>query len=258
MGNKNTINNNDENEGYDFEVINNFLKKAILCTCKIILESKSGMGFFCKMLLGRNKELVKLLFTSYQILTEDILLSSNDIIIEYNNNNIILSKKHRKIYYNATLDYSCIEILDDDHISNFYYIDEPNLEKDFNPNCYLDQFIITFGLLNSSKIGLYNGLIKSIDNKTFIYKSSAFPGCSGGVILNPNSDCIVGLHLLKTENIEKNENDLNSNVGIFMWNIIDDINNKINSTITKEMMINEEDDIIDKIIIECSKEVVEQ
>ena len=62
------------------------------------------------MILGQNKELVKLLFTSYHILTEDILLSSNDIIIEYNNNNKVLSKKDRKIYYNPILDYSCIEI----------------------------------------------------------------------------------------------------------------------------------------------------
>ena len=49
-----------------------------------------------------------------------------------------------------------------------------------------------------------------------MYKSSAFPGYSGGVILNPNSNRIVGMHISNNENLDKNDNDLNSSVGIFM------------------------------------------
>ena len=69
---------------------------------------------------------------------------------------------------------------------------------------------------------IYNGIIKSTKDKIFKYASNAFHGNYGGIIINPNSNSIIGIHI----NINKKEyKNIYLNNGIYIKYIIDDINN---------------------------------
>ena len=114
------------------EEITDFSSKALLCTCKIILENEYCSGFFCRIPFGDKKELVNALFTCHHVLTQKILSSTEHIILQINKKEKKLSLKNRRIYSNPQLDYSCIEILNEDDIEDFYSIDDGNLKKIFS------------------------------------------------------------------------------------------------------------------------------
>ena len=213
------------------EITKDFLIKASSCICKIKLNSGYGIGFFCKIPLTQKKELLNALIISYHLLNKENLLSSNDIIIEIDKKEIKLSKKNRRIYYNSELDYSCIEILKKDKIKDFYTIDESNLTKNYNDKFYINNLIIIISIMKNERIGIYNGIIKSTKNTKFIYESNIFHGNYGGIILNPNSNSIIGMHFEEKKNENKN---IYLNIGNYMKYIIDDINNNISNSKKKE------------------------
>lgn len=134
--------------------------------------------------LGKKKDLVNDLFTCNHILTKEILLSSKDIILEIENNKtIIIPKKHRIIFINSELDYTFIEILDENNLEDFYSIDDGNLKCNFSPDTYINKLVIIFAIMKNKRTGLSNWLIKSIKEKLFIYTCNIYPGSSGGVIV---------------------------------------------------------------------------
>ena len=74
MGNKGSNNNNNNNnekllfdncnndpneDALDLEKLQIFLNKAITCTCKIKLNLRYGIGFFCKLPLVKKKQFKK-------------------------------------------------------------------------------------------------------------------------------------------------------------------------------------------------------
>ena len=65
------------------------------------------------MIVGKI-ELINVLITCNHVLSSKILLSSENIKIEINKKEKVISKKGRRIFTNDKLDYTCIEILDDD------------------------------------------------------------------------------------------------------------------------------------------------
>ena len=210
----------DEKGTFDLESIQEFSNKARLCTCKIITDTQHGSGFFCRIPLGDKKELVNVLFTCHHVLTKEILLLSKNIKLEIDKKEKILPIKNRRIYSNPEMDYSCIEILDEDDIEDFYSIDDASLKKKFNPEeDYKGKLFIIFAIMKNNKTGLSNGVIKSIKKNEFLYTCNTYPGCSGGVIVKQNTNCVVGMHRGELK-ISKN-----TNIGILIRNIIDDINN---------------------------------
>ena len=48
--------------------------------------------------------------------------------------------------------------------------------------------------MKNKRSGLSNGLIKIIKNDKFIYTCNTYPGSSGGVIVNQNTNCVIGIH----------------------------------------------------------------
>ena len=155
----------DEKGTIDLESITEFADKAKSCICKIILDSGYGSGFFCRIPLGKKKELVNFLFTCEHVLSKDSLCSSNYIILEVGNKNEKkLSIKNRRIFSSQELDYSCIEILDEDNIEDFYSIDDGNLKTNFSGDIYKNKHVIIFAIMKNKRTGLSNGLIKIIKN----------------------------------------------------------------------------------------------
>ena len=240
----------DEKGTLDIEMITEFSSKALICTCKIILENGYGSGFFCRIPLGDKKELVNFLFTCHHVLTQKILASSEYIILQIKKKEIKLPIKNRRIYSNPELDYSCIEILDKDDIEDFYSIDDSSLKKNFSSEYYLDKLVIIFAIMKNKRPGLSNGLIKSVKNGQFIYTCNTYPGSSGGVIVNQNTNCIIGMH--RGECKEANKKKKNLNIGIFMRSVIDDINSN-NSNLEKYIENNKDNEKNENINVENNK-----
>ena len=211
MGNKGSNSNNEllfenrnidpKEDGLDLEKINIFLNKAITCTCKIKLNLRYGIGFFCKLPWGKKNTFKNVLIACHHVLTREDLSSSKDIILEIDKTEIKISKNNRNIYYNPELDYSCIEILNTDNIENFYNIDEFNLRKKLNEKYYINKFIIVISLMKNERPGIFTGIIKSINDKKFIYENNTSLGNCGGIIINPSSNRIIVMHIGENNNI---------------------------------------------------------
>jgi len=152
-----------------------------------------------------------------------LVYSNNTIKIKVNNEIKNLSLKHRKKWSNKTLDYSCIEIMNEDEIDDFYQLDDILLKKSYKNELYLEEVkkhILIFSIMKNGKRGHSNRLIKGIDktNNYFYHNCNTDPGSSGGVIVNKNNNCVIGIHI----GAIKNYNEI-LNFGLFMHNIIEDI-----------------------------------
>ena len=186
-------------------LLDNYLGKYDLqlksnCICKI-KGSEYGLGIFCKIPIDKI-----VLLTSYKVLNEKYLLATKDIIIKLNSRIKIMNKKDRRIWCNAKLNYTCIEILEEDYIQDFYYLDE-NLINDNLENYYKNNFIILISLFENKKIGISNGLIINSKMDNLIYSDDSFQKFSEGFIINQQNNCIIGIHKEKyIISKEKNEN----------------------------------------------------
>ena len=224
----------------DDEIMLDLIEKARNATCKIdINEEVYGSGFFCKIPYTSNENnLLNVLLTCEHVLNKELVFSDKDININVNGEEKIIDlKTKRKKWSNKILDYSCIEILEDDNIDSFYQIDDIIFEKNYSKDVYLKKNknnIIIFAIMNNKKRGHSDGVIKKIDDYDehyFIHNCNTYPGCTGGVIVNKIKN-VVGMH--KGEFTGENGNIIN-NIGIFIKDIIEDI---------KQNEYNNDDDII--------------
>ena len=230
------LENSDDKGTIDDEAMFQYISKARNATCQILLENNSyGSGFFCKIPYTNNKNLLlNVLITCEHVLNYNIIFSDKNIRININNNIKTLSLKNRKKWSNKEMDYSCIEILDEDNIDDFYQLDDIILKKNYNNNLYIEEdkkYLILFAIMKNRKRGHSIGLIKKIDNFYFIHNCNSYEGCSGGVIVNRNNNCVIGIHQGGVE-IKKNKKSA-VNTGIFIYNIINDIINSNNNKLKK-------------------------
>ena len=89
--------------------------------------------------------------------------------------------------------------------------------------------------MENKKLCLSVGLILNIKEDNFIYKHNESSKFSRDIIiLNHLNNSIIGIH--KEMYKEKNKIKINGvlNIGIFMKNIVDDINNNLSSLIEKK------------------------
>lgn len=209
---------------YD-EEITNFITKAKSSTCKIILNQKKyGSGFFCKIpFTSNNNSYVNVLFTCEHVLSKELIFSDGEITILIDNKiKIITLKKTRKKWSDDKLDYSCIEIKEEDNIDNDYYqLDERILKSNYLDSDLKDDNIIIFSIMETEKRGHSSGIIKKIQNFYFFHDCNTYPGCSGGVIVNKKNNCVIGMHIGAYET-PKRKNKI-TNLGVFIKDIIDNI-----------------------------------
>ena len=185
---------------YDEDILQ-FMEKAKNSTCIIINEEGYGSGFFCRIPYTEDgNSYLNALLTCQHVLQKEIV-SSNDKdikIIINNEDKIITLKKTRKKWYNEILDYSCIEIKEEDNIDNdFYQIDDLMLEKEYDKEKFLKgnySNIIIFAIMIGQKRGHDSGNISSIGKGYFIHDCNTYPGCSGGVIVNKIKNSVIGMH----------------------------------------------------------------
>ena len=215
--------------------LSSLIQRGNYFSCKIILDKLNyGSGFFAKILSqSRNSKIIKVLFTCYHVLTEEFLNSHNVINLEFNNDekrNILLNK-NRLIWLNKYLDYTCIEILDEDNISEFLNIDFEIYEENYNTNLENEEvLLLAFNKdendENSKQSCEFGILHYDKDIEAFLSSYNSTHGASGGVVLLKRGYKLIGMHKGAYKDIENNKN---LNVIIPLNIILKDLNSNENS-----------------------------
>lgn len=123
----------------DDDAMIQYIEKARYATCQILLKNEGyGSGFFCRIPYTKNNNLLlNVLLTCEHVLTQEKILSDNEIKIKVYDEDKIIPLKNRKIWYNKEIDYFCIEILEEDDIKDFYNLDDIILRKDYSNEIYI-------------------------------------------------------------------------------------------------------------------------
>ena len=193
------------------------------CICKIKIEISSnqsymGTGFFCKL----KKNNIKLLLTNNHIIDNSFFSSNKHLQIEIDNVVTIIDLSiPRYKYTNIEFDFTIIEILQVDNISNFLSIDE-----DLIVNNYQNEQIFSLHYPRGNDLYFSSGKIIEINNYYLIYSISTDFGSSGCPIILINENIVIGIHLgydtenefnegLSIEKIIKESNVINESFGNF-------------------------------------------
>jgi V8-like Glu-specific endopeptidase len=166
---------------------------------------------------------MKVLFTNNHVLNENTIKPNSIIEIQQNNNKYkIKITEDRFSSTNEDLDYTCIQIFDNEPYNNYLIIDnEIN-----NDNAYEkykdDKFIIIQYIRNEDYPSVDDGEIKKINNnKEIYYNISTLPGSSGSPIINLSRNLnVIGIHC---GNVKKEQFKDLCNRGIYFQQILNDI-----------------------------------
>ena len=212
-------------------------EKAI---CKIKFQNKKnkcfetcfGSGFFVNL----NQEgfpFTNCLITNNHVLDEQKISINKDIDIFYKNKlkKIKISSKRRR-YTNKELDYTCIEIFEEDGIDNFFDIDQRILEND--PKLYIGENIYSLHYPQGGELSFSMGVIETISKTKIGHNCSTESGSSGSPIISQYNSSVVGLHYGSSRKYKYN-------VSITISSIINDIKMKINNYIIAEIEIKKDD-----------------
>ena len=236
---------NEENEIFNFYS----LKKAMdsgteKCVCKIIREFKtnnetkfiSGTGFFCEIPFSD----IKVIFTNNHILDQEFLDNEKKLtyIIDIEKKEVekeINLELKRIKYTNSELDFTIIEILKEDKITNFLEID-----KYFNSRDYKDEHVFSVQFPLSQNLKISPGKIIDKKDQFFLYTLGTNKGSSGSPIILINNSKVIGLH-----KAGHNKDKIKINLGIPMKLIIKKIYQKVN---VKAKLLNEINKSFNKVI----------
>ena len=198
-----------------------YLQKAKNAVCEIcVSENKFGSGFFCKIPYTQNNNLLlPVLITNNHVLSKDSL--ENDIKIKINGETKFISLKGRKKWSDEEMDFTCIEIKEEeDNIYTFYNLDDKVLDKNYSNDYYLNHNVLIFAInKNDKQLGFSNGVIKKNQDSFFAYTCNTYPGCSGGCIVNQSNNNVIGIHRGEIET----GNEKAINTAIYINNVINRI-----------------------------------
>ena len=186
--------------------------------CKLI--TGSGTGFFCKFEV--NGRIMKGLFTNNHVLKEDLIKENS--IIQLRHNDAIKEIKitsNRFKCTNKKLDYTCIQIFNNEDYKNFFEIDD-NINCQ-NPNVqYGNKLGVVYQFPNNQDLSCGEGLIEGIKNANntniIIHKITTDFGSSGSPIFLSNNLKVIGIHSKRKGKYR--------NLGIYFKNILCDIEKK--------------------------------
>ena len=179
------------------KIIENQREKSI---CKIVKNDKAiGTGFLCYV---EELKKIKTLITAFHVLGEKELIIGNEIQITFNDDydDIIILKIEgpRYIYASKKEDITIIEILDNDNLQNYNFLE-------IEENIY-DNYIDFYDEYNNKRIYILHypegklanfsdNIIIDIDNDNNIYHfCSTDGGSSGAPILNLDTLKVIGVH----------------------------------------------------------------
>ena len=166
--------------------------------CKININNKHGSGFFLEIENNLNIPFKRALFTNNHVISQKLINDKVNIRLNYTNNKKESISKYldleeielfslefynnksdlnlkRKIFTDEFLDYTCIEILENDNIINnisFFNSNINQLEEDKE-----DIFILHYP--SKEELSYSLGQIKKVDNHVIFHSASTERGSSG-------------------------------------------------------------------------------
>ena len=184
--------------------------------CKLITDKgeQIGTGFFCQTIIKNNT--IKFLFTCNHVLDESKIQIGSTIQLKHKDTikNIEITK-NRFVCTNDDLDYTCIEIFDNENFDNYFTID-PDINC-YNPfEQYKDDLIGILQCPGNEDVSVAEGKIKDIkNNSTIIHSVSTDGGSSGSPIILSNRNLnIIGIHQGKYKD---------NNKGVYFKNVLEDL-----------------------------------
>ena len=209
------------------------LEKAM---CKIKLQRKKNgkleIGFGSACFIHLDKEdipLKKFLLTNNHVLNEKRIKGDKELDILYNGKIKKINLSKRKRYTDKELDYTCIEIFDEDNIEQFYYIDPRVFKND--PSFSFGEDIFVLHYPKGGDLSFSLGKIKGVENPKIYHNCSTEDGSSGSPIVSRFNLSIIGLHYGA-------KSGYNCAIGISF--ILNDIKMKCNNFIIAEFEIDKE------------------
>ena len=192
---------------------------------KIETIGQKGTGFFFKQNIPTIKYNNKyFLMTNNHVLNKDFFNNNTHLVIRYKTKEKIIPLNNRIKYTNKLLDFTIIEILPTDNFFSeikFFFTIDNYIMSNNSESKYLNEDICILQYPKGGELSFAQGQIKSINDYRIKHLVSTEPGSSGSPILLLNNFTIIGIHQAGNKNKEDNK-------GIFMKNILNDINN-INS-----------------------------
>jgi surface protein len=171
--------------------------------CKIRMETiinnetvnGVGTGFFC-LINDNDIPFTKALFTNNHVLNKKSIEVGKTIVFEFLNNTIELEiSENRRCFTNEKLDYTCIEIFEDDKFTdsvNFFKI-EPNMYKDQALLRNEEIFILQYP--NGGELSFASGKILEVKKNFLFHSASTCKGSSGSPIIRRyKNNFILGIH----------------------------------------------------------------
>ena len=195
--------------------------------CLIINENNdykiNGTGFFCEIKIKEQK--IKGLFTNNHILNQnDIQIGKTinfiirDIEKDINIEKNIKITKERFTLTNEELDYTFIQIFNNEPYNNFFEIDKKINCNNPYEEYKLDEFCII--QYSNNEISISEGKLEKIENNILFYSIATDKGSSGSpLIVYSRNLNVIGIHFMGGEKLNK---------GIYFKYILDDINKRIN------------------------------
>ena len=248
MGNDFIPEKNQEARPLNMKNIKRYQKKED-AICKIKINNGSGTGFFCQIELNNKK--MKCLFTNNHVLNiSNIEIGSKIKFLHQNRIKTIEIIKKRFVCTNKKLDYTCIEIFDDENFDNYFIID-PHINCNNPDEEYKDDKITILQCPGNEDVSIAEWRILEIQKNTkIIHSVSTEPGSSGSpIILSTRNLNIIGIH---NASLKKDI----YNRGIFFKPILDDIqkqylnSSKYNQWINPDKILERVNRFYDKYIKE--------
>ena len=197
------------------------VKKSV---CEIIKDGGFGSGFFCKIKFEENE--LCCLFSNNHVISEEMLSKREYLSIKLNNNiyNISLKLK-RRIWSNKNIDFTCIEIIEEDNLLlniEAFELDKNNYNTGYELENYDKRTIIVASLGEKGEIELPEGIIEydKKNSERFFHNCNSQTGLSGGPIILNNNMRVVGINCGFEKNSKKN-------IGIYFKEIMKIIEKKI-------------------------------
>ena len=199
-----------------------------------------GSGFFLVINI-RDIPFNKCLVTNNHVLNENYFKNNKTIEIEYLNETKIIQVDKRRIYTNKKLDFTFIEINDNDNIKRFFQINQQILK--YNIDIFINKDIFILQYPQGEEISFSEGkIISKQDEDTFAHNCSTLKGSSGSPIILREDSSVIGLHygsFTQNENNKINAYNLSTSILSIIKNIL-----KIIATTSKNQIFIKQNNFI--------------
>ena len=193
-------------------IFNNIIRFAFIEKEDDVIKKNFGTGFLCKIFIDEEKSM-PVLISSNHLLKENNSKYKNNLEFSYYPEFSHSKNGHKKridlsspriIYQNKNLDITIIEIIEEDNLDIYSFLEMDNSINTDNPIMLYKKIYILHYPLENKEENYSQGKIIHIfnDNINFFGDYSTEEGSSGSPIINFDNDCVIGIHLGKLKNYD--------------------------------------------------------